>query len=170
MISYFNDLDPSTGEPVSQKNDLKEDDLTSPAEAAQPCEVDMSHAVPNPGMLHILHGCCENLRFVLKGWSWAMTGLKGICAYLSSKGTKTKLIERRYESRGRLGHAMAKKLRPFNHYVYTPRWGTAMVGVLHVLDVWDDLCWGWNVAALLHNVADVEVDSTPANDAPFNEQ
>ena len=45
MISYFNDLDPSTGEPVSQKNDLKEDDLTSPAEAAQPCEVDMSHAV-----------------------------------------------------------------------------------------------------------------------------
>ena len=43
-------------------------------------------------------------------------------------------------------------------------------GVLHVLDVWDDLCWGWNVAALIHNVADVEVDNIPANDVPFDEQ
>jgi hypothetical protein len=52
---------------------------------------------------------------------------------------------------------MAKKLRTFNHFVYVARWGTVMVGILHVLDVWDDLCWGWNIAALLHNVADAEL-------------
>ena len=170
MISYFNDLDPSTGKPVSQKNDLKEDDLTSPAEVAQPCEVDMSHTVPNPGMLHILHGCVESLRFVLKGWSWAVLGLQGICAFLSSKGTKSKLLERCYDKRGRLGCAMGKKLRSFSHFVYTARWGTVMLGILLVLDVWDDLCWGWNIAVLLDNVADAEVDNTPANDVPFHEQ
>ena len=45
-----------------------------------------------------------------------------------------------------------------------------MLGVLHVLDIPDDLCWGWNIAALLHNVADAEVDNTKANDVPFHEQ
>lgn len=170
MISYFNDLDPSMAKPISQKKCLMDDDLTSPAEVAQPCEVDMSHTIPNPGMLHILHGCVENRRFVLNGWSWAITGLQGICAFLSSKGTKSKFIERCYDNRGRLGYAVAKKLRSFNHFVDRARRGTVIVGVLLVLDVWDDLCWGWNIAALLHNVADAEVDNTPANDVPFHVQ
>ena len=130
----------------------------------------MAHAVPNPGMLHILHGCREKLRLVSKGWSWAITGLKGICAFLSSKGITNQLTERCYDIRGRSGFTMAKTLRSFNPFVYTARWGTAMSGVLRVLDVWDDSCWGWNVAALLHNIADVEVDNAPANDAPCNEK
>ena len=49
-----------------------------------------------------------------------------------------------------------------------------MMGIVLVLDVWDDLLWGWNTAVLLHNVADAEVDIEPANgpakDVPFNEE
>ena len=82
MIPYFKDLDPNAGKPASQKLDMEEDDLTKPTDAEQSCEVDMSHAVPNPGMLHMLHGCVENLRFVLKGWSWAIKGLKSVCHFL----------------------------------------------------------------------------------------
>ena len=126
FIPYFTDVDPTANKPVVTLEEAvtEEDNLTSPVAASKPAalsEVDCLHSISIAGMLHIISGATYGLRHALKAWDWALTGLKGLCSFLSSRGTNKKLIQRCYNGRGAIGQAILISIRNFDHYIFEER-------------------------------------------------
>ena len=169
----------------------QEDDFTDPSKGstsgAKTGRVNTGRSIGIGGNLHKLSGAMNGLKHAVKlypclcnetiaftmpiylisltWYSWAITGLKEVCAFLTNKGTKNKLLERNYWSRDAVGVAMSAKLKKFHHRIHEDRLNTVAIGICMVLHVRVCLMWGWDPEVLLSAAVRVSIADGSADEA-----